>query len=145
MRKLIIFIFIIVSRVSFAQVAYENWVAVDAEEGRTTFINVTGLSSFRGADIYVWSMQEFNPAIIMDESIGEIYKERTYYLFNKEQNRYSIMQIILYGENDDVLKSFNYDRNMNLPEFKYSLPIITNSDADKILMKCLEIISATNQ
>jgi hypothetical protein len=140
-----IFIFVLFCSVSLAQKTNENWVPVTSEEGKITYINVTGLANFRGEDIYVWSLQEFNPPVIMDEEVGKIYKEKTYYLFNKEQKRYSIMQIILYSDNDNVLKSFNYNRNMNLPGFKYSQPIMRNSDADKILLKCLEIISATNQ
>jgi hypothetical protein len=140
-----IFILVFICSVSFAQKNNENWVSVSSEDGKITYINVTGLASFQGEDIYVWSLQEFNPAVVMDEEVGEVTKSKTYYLFNKEQKRYSIMQIILYGENDNVLKSFNYDRNMNLQEFKYSQPIMSNSDADKIFSKCIEIISATNQ
>jgi hypothetical protein len=140
-----IFILALVSTVSLAQTANVNWVPVASEEGKITYINVTGLASFRGEDIYVWSLQEYNPPVIMDEEVGEVYKTKTYYLFNKEQKRYSIMQIILYSDNDNVLKSFNYDRNMNLPDFKYSQPIMRNSDAEKIFMKCMEIIRATNQ
>jgi hypothetical protein len=140
-----IFIFVLFCSVSLAQKTNENWVPVTSEEGKITYINVTGLANFRDEDIYVWSLQEFNPPVIMDEEVGKIYKEKTYYLFNKKQKRYSIMQIILYSDNDNVLKSFNYNRNMNLPGFKYSQPIMRNSDADKILLKCLEIISATNQ
>jgi hypothetical protein len=140
-----IFIIVLIYSVSFAQSANENWVPVAAEEGSTTFINVTGLSSFQGEDIYVWSLQEFKPPVIMDEEVGEVYKQKTYYLFNKEQKRYSIMQILLYSDNDNILKSYNYDRNMKIKDFKYSLPIMTNSDADKIFMKCMEIISAPNQ
>jgi len=136
---------ILASSVSFAQTANENWVPVTSEEGKITYINVTGLASFRGEDIYVWSLQEYNPPVIMDEEVGEVYKAKTYYLFNKEQKRYSIMQIILYSDHDNVLKSFSYDRNMNLQDFKYSQPIMRNSDADKIFMKCMEIISATTQ
>jgi hypothetical protein len=139
-----IFVFILISNISFAQKTNDNWVSVDSEEGRIIYINVTGLASFQGEDIYVWSLQEFNPAVIMDEAVGEINKTKTYYLFNKAQKRYSIMQVILYGENDNVLKSFSYDRNMDIPEIKYNQPIITNSDADKIFMKCMEIIGSTN-
>jgi len=139
-----IFLFVLVSSASFAQKTNENWVPVVSEEGRITYINVTGLASFQGEDIYVWSLQEFNPAVIMDEAVGEVNKAKTYYLFNKAQKRYSIMQIILYDENNNVLKSFSYDRNMDLPEIKYNQPIIANSDADKIFMKCMEIIGTTN-
>ena len=140
------FIYIIISifSVSYAQKTNENWVPVASEEGKITYINITGLSNFQGEDIYIWSLEEFNPAVIMDESVGKIYKAKTYYLFNKEQKRYSIMQVILYDKNDNVLKSFSYNRNMDLPELKYSQPIIANSDADKIFMKCMEIISSTN-
>ena len=140
-----IFILVLVSTVTLAQTVKENWVPVVSEEDKITYINVTGLSGFRGEDFYVWSLQEYTPPVIMDEEVGKVYKAKTYYLFNKEQKRYSIMQIILYRDNDNVLKSFNYDRNMNLPDFKYSLPIMRNSDADKILTKCMEIISAANQ
>lgn len=139
-----IIIFILSCTVISAQNTKENWLPVASEEGKITYINVTGLASFSGEDIYVWSLQEYSPAVVMDESVGEVFKTKTYYLFNKEQKRYSIMQIILYSDNDNVLKSFNYDRNMNLPEFKYSQPIISNSDADKIFMKCMEIINSKN-
>ena len=125
-----------------AQTSSENWVAVSVENDKSLYINVTGLSEFRSNDIYVWSLEELNTPLTMEEVNGDIYKIKTYYHINKEHTRYGIMQIIYYDKNNNVMKHYNYSRTTENPEFIYNYPIIKNSDGYKILVKCLEYITS---
>jgi len=120
--------------------ASDNWVPVSIEEDIYLFVNVSGLSSFTGDEIFVWSLQEMDPPMTMEEVNGDIYKVRTYYHINREINRYSIKQIIFYDEKDNVLKQYSYDHKSDKPEFKFNYPIIRNSEVDKILLKCMEYV-----
>jgi len=140
--RLFIITYLITFCFSFAQTIKENWVPVSMEKDRAMYINVAGLSSFMGDEIFVWSLQEMNSPMTMEEVNGDIYKVRTYYHINKEINRYSILQIIFYDEKDNVLKNYSYERNSEIPEFKYNSPIIKNTEVAKILTKCLEFIDS---
>lgn len=145
MRKIaiatVLYILIFSAFETFAQTSAENWVPVTTDKEKTTYINVNGLSAFKENDIFVWVLQEMSSPISMDEIDGDIYKSKTYYLFSKELKRYSIMQIIYYDEKGNVLKHYSYERNMENPNFKYSSPIISDSETEKVLEKCLEFIS----
>lgn len=127
---------------SKAQNVNENWVSVSIENEKSFYINVTGLSEFQGNEIYVWSLEEVNPPLTMEEVNGDIYKIKTYYHINKELFRYGIMQIIYYDKNNNVMKHYNYNRTTENPEFIYNYPIIKNSDVYKILEKCSEYITS---
>lgn len=127
---------------SKAQNVNENWVSVSIENDKSLYINVTGLSEFQGNEIYVWSLEEVNPPLTMEEVNGNIYKIKTYYHINKELFRYGIMQIIYYDKDNNVMKHYNYNRTTENPEFIYNYPVIKNSDVYKILEKCLEYISS---
>lgn len=125
-----------------AQTTSENWVSVSIENEKSLYINVTGLSEFQGNEIYVWSLEEVNPPLTMEEVNGDIYKIKTYYHIDKELFRYGIMQIIYYDKNNNVMKHYNYNRTTEDPEFIYNYPIIKNSDVYKILEKCSEYITS---
>ena len=126
-----------------AQTASENWIPVSIEKDISLFINVTGISNYSLEDLYIWSLQEMDPPMSMEEIHGDIYKIRTYYHINGEMNRYSIIQIVFYDSRNNVLKQYSYEHKSDKPEFKFSYPIIRNSEVDKILTKCLEYISST--
>ncbi len=124
-----------------AQTISENWVPVSIEKEGSIFINVSGLSSFTGDEIYVWALQEFNSPMTMEEVDGKIYKVKTYYLINKQLIRYSILQIVYYDSKNNVIKHYTYEHKSDNGQFKYNYPILKNSDAEKILSMCLEYIS----
>ena len=133
---------ILICTLSKAQNANENWVSVSVENDKSLYINVTGLSKFQGNEIYVWSLEEVNPPLTMEEVNGDIYKIKTYYHINKELTRYGIMQIIYYDKKNNVMKNYNYKRTTENPEFIFNYPIFKNSDVYKILAKCLEYITS---
>ena len=118
----------------------ENWVPITIDNEGSLYINVTGLSSFQGDDFYVWTLEETKKPITIDEVDGDIYKTKTYYLFNKQSGRYSILQIIYYDEKDNVLKSFSYNVETDNPDFRFNHPLFKNSDTEKVYQKCLEVI-----
>jgi hypothetical protein len=121
-----------------AQSSSENWIPITIEKDQSLFINVTGLSTFTGDEFFVWSLQKMNSPMTMEEVNGDIYKVRTYYHINKEMKRYSILQIIFYDKENNVLKQYSYEHNFDKPEFIFNYPITPNSDVDKILLKCFE-------
>jgi hypothetical protein len=97
------------------------------------------LSGFKGNDVYVWVMEKHNPPIIIESVDGRIYKTKTYYLFSKEYQRYSMMQIIYYDEKDNVLKSFDYSRKTDIPTYKYNFPIMRGSTEEVIFQKIVKL------
>jgi hypothetical protein len=148
MNKNILSVIIFVVALSYicqAQDIKENWVAISITESEALYISVTGISIYTGDDIYVWALQETKDPLTMDEIDSDIYKTKTYYLINKVLMRYSIVQVMFFDKNDNILKSYSYDHNMDNPEFKYSTPIVHGSDVERILAKCLEYIPTTTK
>ena len=127
-------------KISQAQSSSENWVSILSEQDKSLYINVTGLSGFQDDEIYVWTLEDTKSSISMEEVDGDIYKIKTYYHINKKLFRYGVVQIIYYDKNNNVLKSYNYNRDTENPDFIYNFPIVKNSDVYKILAKCLEYI-----
>jgi len=123
-----------------AQTENENWVLVDTLEAQTIFINTDGLSSNKGDDIYFWTLEKHNPPIIIESLENPVEKTKTYYLVNKVVKKYSIMQIIYYDKNDNVLANYSYKRNMDNEKVKYNYPIMPESVMDKVINKCLTYI-----
>lgn len=129
----------------WGQEASENWVPVSDNTNNNLFINTAGLSSFTGDDIYVWIQQEYNSPITIEEIESSIYKTKTYYLMNKSLLRYSIQQIVYYDKNNNVITHYGYEHDSENPLLKYNYPIFKNSDAEKILLKCLEFVNQPAQ
>jgi hypothetical protein len=135
-------LFFILTNNIIAQTTKENWVPVNANNSNKIYINTVGLENFKENDIYVWVMEENNPPIIMEGIDAKIYKTKTYFLLNKYLKRYSILQIVFYDSKNNVIKSYNYSRNTDNIDFKYSSPILEGSNVSFVLLKCVEIISS---
>ena len=143
MKKMLLLL--LICFVTFAQ-ANEDWVLVSSSGNSTTYMNIKDLSSFTGEDVYVWTMEKHNPPFELESVGGDIYRTKTYYLFNKELQRYSLLQVIYYDEDDNVLKSFSYDRApTNITSYKYNFPVFRGSDQEIILQKIYEITGAPEQ
>ena len=127
-----------------AQTAEENWVPIKFQDSKKIYVNSTGLANFSESDFFVWVLEENYPPVAIEEIREKVFKTKSYYLFNKTLRRYSILQIILYDENSNVLKSYSYERNMDYENFKYNYPIFSESDEEQILDKCLELIGSQN-
>lgn len=123
---------------AFAQ--SENWVPVYSDEDKSAYINVTGLNAYQEGDIFVWIQEEYSNALQMEEIDEKIYKVKSYYMISRELKRYSLLDVIYYDEDSNVVKSYSYEHKYDKPEFKYSSPILKNTDMEKILAKCLEVI-----
>lgn len=126
---------------AFAQ--SENWVPVYSDEDKSAYINVTGLNAYQEGDIFVWIQEEYSNALQMEEIDEKIYKVKSYYMISRELKRYSLLDVIYYDEDSNVVKSYSYEHKYDKPEFKYSSPILKNTDMEKILAKCLEVIGDT--
>jgi hypothetical protein len=144
-KFLLLFSFFVTVSLLHAQPSSENWVPITLEKDHSLFINVTGLSSFTGDDFFVWSLEEMDSPITMEEVDGNIYKVKTYYHINKEMKRYSIIQIIYYDRENNVLKQYSYQHNLDKPEFIFNSPIFHNSYIEKILLKSSEYLKPSEK
>ena len=136
---LVLLLFLPFFSISHAQSLKENWVPVYlVDQSSKVYINAVGLDKFTGNDIYVWVWEEYKPSIEMEGIDGSIYQSKTYYLINKQKMRYSILQVIYYDDEKNVLKSYSYDHNEDNPDFKYNLPIFKGTMIDAVLKKCIE-------
>lgn len=135
MKKFIL-VFLLIIAVQ-AQSSSE-WEMVSASGTSVTYIEKKDLTAYNGTDVYLWVMEKHNPPIVIESVDGRIYKTKTYYLFNTELQRYSMLQIIYYDADDNVLKSFDYNRNSDIPEYKYNFPVMRGTNEEVILSKILE-------
>lgn len=145
MRYAKLFISLII--LSIPLIAQENeavWEPIYNEGKDRVFIDITGVEIFSGEDIYVWSLTKHFDSIVIESIEGKIYSTNTYYLFNTRLNRYSMIYIIYYDKNKNVLASFDYGRKSEIEAYQYNYPIWKNSIEKRILEKCIEVISSKN-
>lgn len=134
--KKILFI-LLISITMTAQVG-DEWELISSSRNSTTYINTKDLSSFKGDDVYIWVMEKHNPPIVIETIDSRIYKTKTYYLFSKQYQRYSMIQIIYYDVSDNVLKSFDYQRDTDIPTYKYNFPVMYGSTEEIIFGRILK-------
>jgi len=135
MKKLLILLFVVM--ISFAQ-SENEWEMVSASGTSTTYMEKKDLTAYNGTDVYLWVMEKYSTPIVIESVDGRIYKTKTYYLFNTELKRYSMLQIIYYDAQDNVLKSFDYSRKTNIPQYQYNFPIMRGTNEEVIFSKILE-------
>jgi hypothetical protein len=119
----------------------ENWLPVLINDEKSIYINVTGLFSNDGEEIDVWTLQELNSSINIEEITGDISQIKINYLISKSLYRYSIKEMIFYDEKKNVLKSYRYKNSIGEAEYKYNYPILEKSELESIYNKCIEILS----
>lgn len=120
----------------------ENWVPVFSDEEKSSFINSIGLDAYAEGDIFVWSLDELKKPLVMEEIDEKIFYVKSYYMISREYQRYSLVEIIYYDRDKNVLKSYRYEHSYDKPEFKYNSPILKNSEIENILAKSEEIIAS---
>ncbi|MDH7603553.1 MAG: hypothetical protein QHH13_01495 [Melioribacter sp.] len=135
-----LFILYVITINTPSQVLQEDWIELKTKGNEKVFINSSNII-ISNDDIYVWVLENHLKPISMEMIDKEIYKTKTYYLLNKELKRYSILQIIYYDKNNNVIKSYSYNYNDNDINYKYSTPILEGSTVESILLKCLELPS----
>jgi len=123
-----------------AQESTENWVPVKTMRNQHIYIDVYGIENFKGNDVYIWAMQNFDQPLEMEGIDRDIYQTRTYYLINKKLKEYSILEIVFYDEDGNVIKSYTYQHETDITKYKYNYPIFPGSDMNAILNKCIEYI-----
>lgn len=116
----------------------ETWVKVEKAVPLNIFIDTFGLDSYKGDDFYVWAMQKYDEPFEMEGIDDDIYSAKTFYLFNKKLKMYSIVQIIFYDEDSNVLATYSYDHDTNVENYKYNYPVMPMSDIGYIFEKALE-------
>lgn len=119
----------------------ENWLPVLVNEEKSLYINVTGLFSSDGEEIDVWTLQELNAQINIEEIKGDISQIKINYLISKSLYRYSIKEMVFYDEKKNVLKSYRYKNPVGEAEYKYNYPIFEKSELESIYNKCVEVLS----
>ncbi len=132
--------FLLFSSALFSQSVEENWVPVDKLESQSIYINTTGLKFFKEDDIYFWTLEVHEPPLIIESVDGKIAKTKTYYLVNKKLKKYSIMDIIYYYNDDNVLANYSYKRNMENEKYKYNYPLMDDSQMSIIFNEVLKYV-----
>lgn len=116
----------------------ENWLPFKTKYKDKVYINTANIITSKN-DFYVWVLEENDPPIKIEFIDRDIYKTKTYFLINKELKRYRILQIIFYDKNNNVIKSYSYDDEMQNENLKYSCPIFEGSNIECVLLKCIEL------
>lgn len=141
MKKLFLII-LILSNVTFTQSKNEELIPILYKGNDNIYINSSGIENFKGDDIFVWVIREHSNPITVESVEDKIFKTKSYYLFNKKLNKYSILNILYYDDSGNVLASYDYNRKTDIEAYQYNYPIWKNSVELAILNKCLDIISS---
>ena len=140
--KIQLFLLFLFTNLIFSQKLTEELVPVVTEGSDKVYINAVGVENFTGDDIFVWAVTEHSTPITIESIENKISKTKTYYLLNQKLLKYSILFIIYYDDSNNVLASYDYNRNTNVEAYQYNYPIWDNSTEDAILNKCIAIINA---
>jgi len=124
----------------FAQDGKAEWEPIFNEGSDKVFVDISGVANFTGEDIYAWTLTEHSVPIVIESIDDKIYRTNTYYLFNTRLNKYSMLYIIYYDENKNVLASYDYGRNTKVEAYQYNYPIWEGSLEERVLAKCVEVI-----
>lgn len=124
----------------FSQIIKDSWVPVNVDDENKIYLNTNGLTISKNGDIFVWVLEENKIPVTIESINNKVYKTKTYFLLNKNIKRYSILQIILYDKNDNVIKNYTYQRNMDNKDFRYSSPIMEGSNVEAVLLECVKNI-----
>ena len=138
--RILFFILFLYTSIIFPQKFSEDLVPVVTNGSDKVYINVIGVENFTGNDIFVWAVTEHSIPITIESIESKISKTKTYYLLNKTLNKYSILFIIYYDYSNNVLASYDYNRNTDVEVYQYNYPIWENSVEYSILNKCVKII-----
>ncbi len=139
--SILLFSLFLFSSSIFAQATKAEWEPIYNEGSDKVYADVSGVASFSGEDIYVWTLTEHSIPIILESIDDEIYRTNTYYLFNTRLKKYSMLYIIYYDKNKNVLASYDYGRNTKVESYQYNYPIFKGSLQERILEKCVEVIN----
>lgn len=140
--KILFFLLFVFTNIIFSQKLTEELVPVVTEGSDKVYINAVGVENFTGEDIFVWAISEHSTPITIESIESKISKTKTYYLLNKRLMKYSILFIIYYDDSNNVLASYDYNRDTDVEAYQYNYPIWDNSVELAILNKCVAIIDA---
>jgi hypothetical protein len=118
----------------------ETWIPIDFPQFKKISIDAYGLEAYKGDEFYVWVKEEFEDPFEMEGVNDDIYLMKTYYLFSKRLKKYSILEIIFYDEESNVLTSYSYPHESADENYRYNYPIIPGSVMDGIFSKCTEYV-----
>ena len=131
MKSKILLLFLILT-FTFAANPKEEYVKILGAEDLTVYIDKSSITA-KGDDIFVWIMQTHIPPLNIESVNKKIFKSKTKYVFNKDINRYGILEIVYFDARGNVIRKFDYSVKTDIETYKYSYPIIENSLEMKIL------------
>ncbi len=141
MKKQIIILFFLVLCQPFnifSQEQNKNWIALDYEGADKIFINSADIKR-QGDDIYIWVKADHSIPLVIESVKEEIHSTKTYYLINKKIMKYSILEIVYFDAEGNVLENFSYKRSDDIEKVKYNYPVFKGSDLSAVLYKCNEM------
>ncbi|AFN76036.1 hypothetical protein MROS_2806 [Melioribacter roseus P3M-2] len=130
---MLILVYIIQIILPLFQSDSENWVPVENYREGKLYVDASSLKKFDD-DYYVWVLEEHDPPVKIESIDKKIYKTKTYFVINKPSKRYSIIQIIFYDINNNVLKSYSYNIS---EQVKYTSPILEGSKIESVMIQCI--------
>lgn len=127
-----------------SQIVEDTWAPV-LYNGEIVYVDLKSIDSFQGDEIYVWTIEKLSNPLEMEDIEEDIYTTKTYYLINKKLERYSLIEIIYYDKDYNVIKDYSYKSVTEDPELKYNYPIFKNSLVDLVLQRCLREIESKSK
>ena len=126
-----------------SQIVEDSWAPI-LYNGELIYVDLKNIDSFQGDEIYVWTIERLAEPLRMEDIEDDIYTAKTYYLINKKLKRYSLLEIIYYDTDHNVIKDYTYKSTTDDPDLKYNYPIYDNSLVDLVLQRCLREIESNN-
>ncbi|MCK9282179.1 MAG: hypothetical protein M0P71_16295 [Melioribacteraceae bacterium] len=142
--KSYISLFILLFSIQIYSQSSEDWIALAPSSDHAISVNVNGLEKFTDNYFFVWSFFEYNSPMQLEEISDDIKKAKYYYIFNKETEKYSLLQVIYYNSKNNVIKSFSYNRDTDNAKYNFNFPIYDSGDEREIFNFCSNYITKAN-
>ncbi len=142
MKKfLLICAFLFHTAIFYPQTVNNKWIPVSSDKVKNILLDTTGLNAYTGNDFFVWALYEYNSSVPFENVSSSVYKQKIFYHIDRVLRRYSIEQIVLYDDENNVIKNFNYEHKSDDRNYIFSNPVIAGSDVEKLLDKCVDYLS----
>jgi hypothetical protein len=142
--KLYISFFLLFFSIHIYSQSAEAWIALTPSDDHAISVNVTGLEKFNESYFFVWTLFEYSSPLQLEEISNDIKKAKYYYIFNKETEKYSLLQVIYYNSKNNVIKSFSYTRDTDNAKYNFNFPIYDRGDERDIFNFCMNYITKAN-
>lgn len=138
---MILFILLVITsgKIS-AQSDTTRWKPILVNDKQSTWYDVASIDTLQNNKVYVWVLQTHKPPLKFDGLRGDIYSSKTQYAIDFQTNKYGILKVIYYDNNNNEMYNFNYHIDKYADELKYTYPTV-NYSVMKELVSILEKVN----